>query len=42
MMLIETDILPALVSVRDKHHMEALKLIDKLEGKTCALSLLSH
>jgi len=33
MMLIETDILLALVSVKDKHHMEALKLIDKLEGK---------
>jgi len=33
MKLIETDILLALVSVRDKHHMEALKLIDKLEGK---------
>jgi len=33
MMLIETDILLALVSVKDKRHMEALKLIDKLEGK---------
>ncbi|RLF97615.1 MAG: hypothetical protein DRN49_07275 [Thaumarchaeota archaeon] len=33
MMLIETDILLALVSVEDKHHMEALKLVEKLEGK---------
>lgn len=33
MMLIETDILLALISVKDKHHIEALKLIDKLEGK---------
>jgi len=33
MMLIETDILLALVSVRDKHHMEVLKLIDRLEGR---------
>jgi len=31
MMLIETDILLALVSVEDKHHMEALKLVGKLE-----------
>ena len=34
MILIETDILLALVSVKDRHHKEALKVVDRFKGRT--------